>query len=185
MSLSLIMRQDPGQTQLLQLLDDLPSSRAGLLSSSSAAVRSRFVTGLIEDVVDTVDKFLGRDSQSGMVVTFTSARASRYNQLILSRRVSQSDSMPKTYDALFFVADSCSYHASRHMDQHERGHHTPFSVSVASETEHRILLGAFRAHDFNTIIPFSLSLAPGARVMLLKNQNLDVSAGLINGARGT
>ena len=183
MSLSLIMRQDPGQTELLQLLDDLRSSQAGLSPSSIAALRSRFLPGLIEDVVDTVDKFVGCDSQSGMVVTFTNARASRYNQLILSRRVSQSDGVPKTYDALLLVADSCSYHASRHMDQHEPGHHTPFSVSVASATERRILFGAFRAHHFNTIIPFSLSLAPGARVMLL--QNLDVSAGLINGARGT
>lgn len=83
LSLSIIMRQDPGQEQLLQLLDEV---RGSIRLSHASLSAARFHPGQIEAAVDTVDAFVGHDSASGMVIAFTNNRVSRYNELIISRR---------------------------------------------------------------------------------------------------
>ena len=40
-----------------------------------------------------------------------------------------------------------------------------------------------KKHIINSIIPFHITIAEGSRIMLL--QNIDISCGLISGARGT
>ena len=180
-----VMRQDPEEHQLLALLDDIRSIPSRLTQQSLEILRSRFLGGLLEDVVSTIDEFVGGDSPTGMVVTFTNAHAERYNELILQSRLQQWHAESTTFRAMFFVAPSPSFRVPPNptLPQVQQLQRSLCQVSLASEAEIRLFMSAFRRHLFNSIVPFVLTLAPGARVMLL--QNLDVPSGLINGARGT
>ena len=54
---------------------------------------------------------------------------------------------------------------------------------LQSHAQIPLLFAPFHRRQFNTIIPFTLSVTPGAHVNVL--QNIDTAAGLTNGARGT
>ena len=185
-SLNQLMRQNPGEQELLALLEDVRSLPSRLSPQSLDILRSRFCPGLLEDVLPIIDDFVGRDSPTGMVVTFTNAHAERYNELILTSRVSASHAEPISFRALFFVSDSPSFRVPDSriptLESVRTLQQSLCQARLASESEIRIFLGAFRRRAFNSIVPFNLTLCTGARVMLL--QNLDVAKGLINGARG-
>ena len=183
-SLNQLMRQNPGEHELLALLEDVRSLPSRLSPQSLEILRSRFRPGLLEDVVQHIDEFVGGDSPTGMVVTFTNAHAERYNELILASRISVSHAEPITFRALFFVSSSPSFRVPDNpsLDEVRLMQQSLCQPQLASESEIRIFLGAFRRRAFNSIVPFNLVLCPGARVMLL--QNIDVANGLINGARG-
>ena len=183
LSLSIVMRQLPGETTLLSLLTDLRSAPEHLSPASVAALRSRFHPGSLEEVLPFVDDFVGRDAPDGLVVTFTNAQAALYNALILTRRATANRLATTSFDAFFFVSNGDAYRAQPGHPDALHNPNTPLHVTLASDAERRLLFSAFRRRQFNTIIPFNLSLCSGARVMLL--QNLDIASGLINGSRGT
>ena len=183
-TLRTIMRQDPGQIQFMALLEDIRTNEA-LSPDSINLIKSRFISGALEDVLPMIDDFLDYDNPSGMAITFKNERANYYNSLILTRRCAQNDLSPVSLQAKFIVRNSQAFQArpgQQHVDL-IRSQLDTMQPCLATEHQIRLLFGAFRKHQFNTIIPFTLTIAKGARVMLL--QNLDVAHGLINGARGT
>lgn len=183
-SLSVVMRQDPDQRDFMDLLTDVRSNDR-LSPSSLTLLGSRFLSGLLENITEQVDEFVGFDSPNGMVVTFRNERASYYNNLILQRHCQAANANVIKLDSKFLVRNHPSFQC--HPNQTPTSMLTQqtlmLSATLATENQIRLLFGAFRRHQFNSIIPLSLSIIPGARVMLL--QNLNVHRGLINGARCT
>ena len=178
-SLNQVMRQHPDELAFLALLDDVRNTSQALSTESLALLRSRFLPGDLACTVDAIDAFVGHDDPGGMVITFTNARADYYNRLILDRR----GAAPITFAAHFYVRHANSFlHDLRDDRPPPREPHF-LATALATDAEIRLFVGAFKRRQFNTIVPFSLTLAVGARVMLL--QNLDIQLGLINGARGT
>ena len=180
-SLPTVMRQNPDETAFLTLLSDIRDATNALTPESIRLLHTRFLPGVIDDVVDEIDTFVGHDSPDGMVITFTNAKAQYYNSLILSRRLPADAPHPFRLDATFCVRDPPSFLARPFQDPNIVRHH--LATRLASESEIRIFFGAFRKRLINTIIPAHLQLCRGARVMLL--QNINPSLGHINGARGT
>ena len=180
-SLPTVMRQNPDETAFLALLSDIRDATNALTPESIRLLHTRFLPGVIDDVVDEIDTFVGPDSPDGMVITFTNAKAQYYNSLILSRRLPADAPHPFRLDATFCVRDPPSFLARPFQDPNIVRHH--LATRLASESEIRIFFGAFRKRLINTIIPAHLQLCRGARVMLL--QNINPSLGHINGARGT
>lgn len=180
-NLTRVMRRDTGQEPFMAMLDEVRSARDTLSPSSIALLRQRFIAGTTDQVLDRIDEFVGGDDPSGMVITFTNQQASYYNDLILAKR----DQPTVTLHAKFFVRHIPCYRFpdSTTAQLGLTPSNEVFETVLASEQEIRLFRGAFKRRQFNTIIPFTLTVAPGARVMLL--QNLDLKLGLINGARGT
>ena len=180
-NLTRVMRQDPGQHAFMTLLDELRSAHDMLSPHSLSLLRTLFIPGPMDQVVDTIDQFVGGDDPSRMVITFTNAQASYYNDLILAKRHIQT----VTVTAKFYVRRvPCFRAAGLTPDDSLAANTNPlFDTVLATEHEIRLFRGAFKRRQFNTIIPFTLTVGPGARVMLL--QNLDLNLGLINGSRGT
>ena len=180
-NLTRVMRRDTGQEPFMALLDELRSARDRLSPSANALLQDRFIAGPTDKIVDTIDEFVGQDDPSGMVITFTNRQANYYNDLILAKR----NQPTVTLHAKFFVRHvPCFRYPDSHTDESRpSASNGIFTTVLASEQEIRLFRGAFKRRQFNTIIPFTLTVAPGARVMLL--QNLDLQLGLINGARGT
>ena len=179
-ALTQVMRQSPDEVAFLTLLDEIRDLRDQLSPASITLLRSRFVPGDVSIVVDTIDSFVGRDDPRGMVSTFTNARASYYNQLILDRR----PGIQVTLHAKFYVRQASSFRHRLTPDSDPAPDlPPPFTTVLATDAQIRLFRAAFKKRKYNTIVPFSLAIAPGARVMLL--QNLDVHNGLINGTRGS
>ena len=183
-TLRTVMRQDPGELQFMALLEDIRAN--DILSRESIdLIRTRFLSGPLEEVLPQIDDFLGYDNPSGMAITFKNERANYYNNLILARRCEAHNLTSVSLQAKFIVQNCPGFQV-----QNPRGHSLFLSAQLdtirpclATQQQIRVLFAAFRRHQFNTIIPLTLTIAKGARVMLL--QNLDVGNGLINGARGT
>ena len=180
-SLSQVMRQIPNETDFLALLADVRDAQDSLSPNTVQLLRSRFIAGTMEDVIDSIDTFVGQDSADGMVITFTNNKAQLYNNMVLGRRASSHQTPIFNLDASFCVREPAYFLArpGASPDTEPRQVRT----RLASDTEIRIFFAAFRRRLFNSIIPAHLRLCPGARVMLL--QNIDPNAGLINGSRGT
>ena len=123
-------------------------------------MRSRFIAGTVEDVINSIDTFVGQDSADGMVITFP-------NNMILGRRASSHETSIFNLDASFCVREPACFLArpGASPDTEPRQVRT----RLASDTEIRIFIAAFRRGLFNSIIPAHLRLCPGARVMLLQN----------------
>ena len=178
-----VMRQDPNQEQFMALLSDIRTN-THLSDDSLSLLRSRFHAHQMETALHVVDEFVGHDDPGGMVITFRNERANYYNDLILADRAAKSQTSPTTLHAMFLVRNSPSFAAQLPPNRASFDRAAQMlSPSLATESQIRLLFAAFRRRQFNTIIPFTLSVIPGARVMLLKN--IDTAAGLINGARGT
>ena len=183
-TLRTVMRQDPGELQFMALLEDIRANDT-LTRESIDLIRNRFLPGPLEEVLPSIDEFLGYDSPSGMAIAFRNERANYYNSLILTRRCDANHQTPISLEAKFIVRNSPGFRG------HQGQGHSMFLAAqndtvqpcLATEQQIRALFSAFRKHQFNTIIPLTLTIAKGARVMLL--QNLDVDHGLINGARGS
>ena len=166
------MRQSANQQAFMDLLAAVRSNDQ-LSLSSLTLLRSRFLLGLLETRVPDVDEFVGFDSPNGIVVAFRSERATYYNKLILSRRRQSANATIIKLCAKFLVRHSPSFqcHPTQTLLAQQRW---ILSATLATEHQIRLLLGAFRRHQFNSIIPLSLSVMPGARVRHLRN--LDVSS---------
>ena len=178
--LPMVMRQNPDETEFLSLLSDIRDTVDRLSPQSVQLLRSRFTPGVIDDVINDIDDFVGHDSPDGLVITFTNTKAQHYNSLILRRRL-PADSRPFRLDATFCVRQPPTFLARPFRDPSTALRH--LTNRLATDSEIRIFFGAFRRRLINTIIPAHLEICRGARVMLL--QNIDPAAGLINGARGT
>ena len=174
-------RQDPNQQTFMTLLNDVRNADGHLTPDSISLLRSRFLPGRPDDVLDEIDDFVGKDDPNGMVICFTNLKASLYNNAILTRRLPPDCPQPLTLRAKCFVRDIPSYRASPTEDPDVAV--ARLTTRLASHHEIRLFFGAFRKRLINTIVPVQLHVCPRARVMLL--QNLDMSAGLINGWRGT
>ena len=179
LTLNQVMRQNPDEVAFLALLDDVRNPSQTLSPESLALLRSRFIPGDVECTVQAIDDFVGHDDPGGMVITFTNARADYYNRLILDLRGAASI----TLAARFYVRHAGSFVHSLHDDRLAPRDPNFLATALATDAQIRLFVGAFKRRQFNTIVPFSLTLAVGARVMLL--QNVDIHLGLINGARGT
>ena len=178
------MRQDPGELQFMALLEDIRANDT-LSRESINLIRTQFLQGPLQEVLPSIDEFLGYDNPSGMAIAFKNERANYYDSLILTRQCDTDQLMAVSLQAKLVVRNSPGFRG-----QHAQGHSMLLAAQVdtiqpclATEQEIQVLFSAFRKHQFNTIIPLTLAIAKGARVTLL--QNLDVSYGLINGAWGS
>ena len=183
-----VMRQSPEEKDFLELLDYVRNHKDGVPYDKKIIelLKCRFVPGPTDRIINEVDDFVGNDNPDGMVITFTNKMANEYNHLILMKRINNNLSLIWRLDAKFFIDQKGSYYPSNLTDtnfDHEIHNQREIPrIHLASKKEIDIFCGAMKKRYINSIIPFSLSIAPGCRVMLL--QNIDLSRGLINGARG-
>ena len=183
-----IMRQNSDEIEFIQLLDNIRNHSDGqdLNSNVIGLLKERFIPGSLENVIDEIDSFVGRDDPKGMVITFTNRMANEYNHLILLKRLNGDESKLINIDAKFFIDQKSSYMARNTTFNYESelaNQREVARIHLASKQEIDIFCGAMRKKFINSIIPFHITIAPNARIMLL--QNIDISHGLINGARGT
>lgn len=185
--LSTIMRQSPDETVLIKILDFIRDYQDGQKFDPliEEELQKVFLGGLIEERIDDIDNFVGHDDPNGMVITFTNKNAQLYNQLILEKRIKENNCKPINLTASFYIIEKTHFVADNKdsEDNQMKKQAALSNTRIASDSEVKIFCGAMKKKLVNSIIPFSLKIIPNARVMLL--QNLDVNAGLINGARGT
>lgn len=148
-------------------------------------LKDRFIPGTLEQVEDIIDRFVEGDSPEGMVVTFKNRTANDYNEMIMNKRIRQSGNQSFSISALYFIRKSNSFVSDVNQTCQEgiKRQAELTKAVFASESDIKIFNGALKKKQINTIVPFNLRLCVGSRVMLLKNLNM--TEGLINGARGT
>ena len=187
-SLNLVMRQNPEEQAFINLLEYVRNNMHDKITDINLLnqLKQRFIPGTLDSVIDQVDNFVGKDSQDGMVITFTNRLSNEYNYFILSKRQNGDKSKIIDIKAKFFIDQKSSYLTSINLNQHNHDLQEQQAVArihQASLEEIKIFCGAMKKGTINTTIPFNLHVAPNCRIMLL--QNLDLSIGLINGTRGT
>ena len=184
-----IMRQNPDEIEYIKLLEYIRNHPDDKIKDNSILqiLHNQFIPGTMDSVFPVIDDFVGKDSPDGMVITFTNAAAKYYNSLVLNSRINYDMTKLINIDAKFFVNET---------QQYRIGNLTNYQAEVeinnqrrigrlyqASETQIKLFKGAMKKYIINSIIPFHITIAEGSRIMLL--QNIDISCGLINGARGT
>ena len=120
-----------------------------------------------------------------MVITFTNRTAKNYNLLVLKSRINNDSSKLLRIDAKFFINDMGAFRSDiiNIGEENEMNNQRRIPrIYQASENQIRMFRGVMKKHIINSIIPFHLTIANGSRIMLI--QNIDISRGLINGARG-
>lgn len=185
--LNKIMRQNPNELILLKILDFVRDHTDNQILDKEIEeeLKKIFLPGLIENVIDKIDNFVGGDDINGMVITFTNKSAQLYNQLILEKRIRETNCLSFDLNACFYVNEKTHFISNNNESDSIslQKQASLVKLRIATEGEKGIFRNAMKKHLVNSIIPFSLTIIPNARVMLL--QNLDLNIGLINGARGT
>lgn len=180
-----LMRQKSDEMELISILDYVRKHSDGqeLDKIIEGFLQSIFLPGKVDEIIDQFDLFVGKDSPKGMVITFTNYDAQFYNSEILKRRIAENKCEKIHLSAKFFVKEA-SHFVSNNNNSNSREIARQASlvrIHIASNEEVKIFCGAMKKKYVNTIIPFSLDVCIGTRVILL--QNLDLTTGLINGAR--
>ena len=184
--LKTLMRQSEDEIVFIRLLENIRQHKDGepLDSEVEAELKRIFHPGKIDELLETIDFFVGGDNPNGMVITFTNQHAQMYNMLKLEKRNSIFNCSNIKIDAQFFVRQQNYYVGNPNCppDEARRRQLAISNTRAATQSEIRIFCGAMKKREYNSIIPFQLVISIGARVMLL--QNLDVERHLINGSRG-
>ena len=181
-----LMRQNENEDVFIKLLDYIRSyNNSNIIDEDILKeLKNLFIPGSIEHAIDEIDNFLGNDSPNGMAITFTNKMAQVYNQLILDKRAHANGYHKIVLNAKFYIRINSSFIANQYEDhlQSIERQRAITKIQCASQSDIKIFCAAMKKRQVNSIIPFSVSIIPGARIILL--QNLDVKNGLINGARG-
>ena len=183
-SLEQVIRQDPDQVQLLSILDQIRHYRENTKLSQELldVLKSRFLLNVpLVNQFDIVDDFVGNDDPEGMVICYKNKEANEYNNRILHKRANDNDII--IAEASYYTNVKRAYIADPNSNSNTELQRDIYSTRISFDSEIRILSRAFILGKTRCIVPRTLALCIGARVMLLKNINQKEK--LINGSRGT
>ena len=183
-SLERVVRQDPDQVQLLSILDQIRNYRENTILSLELldALKSRFLVNIrLSEQFDIVDDFVGNDDPEGMVICYKNSEANEYNNRILHKRARDNEII--IVNASYYTNVKSAYIANPSSNNNIEAQREIYSTRISHDSEIRILSRAFVLKKTRCIVPRSLAICIGARIMLLKNINQKEK--LINGARGT
>jgi hypothetical protein len=123
------------------------------------------------------EKFVGK---KGLVVFYHDCRVDEYNSDIATVKTTNHNKAMINIKGCFFVENVEHFQANE-----ERLGDSPRCFTMLPATQGQIngYFPARRRRQFSAIVPCTLSIFEGARVVLLKN--IDTKAGLVNGRRGT
>lgn len=76
------MCQSSDEIVLLKILDFIGNYRDGQLNDPEieSELQKLFIPGLIENVIDNLDEFVGHDDPNGMIITFINKNAQLYDE---------------------------------------------------------------------------------------------------------
>ena len=185
-------RQSSDEKELLFLLDSIRSLRIrdGCLKDDALQIlKDHYISNIMdEDVavdwhsqIQKIHEWMEKDYTDGMIIAFENAIVDRINHSILGILSNEQNSYIYQIEASFYANESC-YVSDQNEHDVERGKNR-FKLVAADFLEINYFKQALRKRKTTCIVPMTLHLMVNCRIMLLKN--IDVSMGLVNGARGT
>lgn len=173
------MRQTPGELDLLRILDACRTAENGHLPEDIQDIlRQRFLpTDTQTDGFHAVSHFIG--DSDGLCIAFTNRAALAYNKYKINQQRVEG-AVVHELAAMFYirpVTAYCGRESSSTQDQIALCTRQP-----ATQKQISIYRRAIQLRKTSCLVPFTLQVAIGSKVMLLKN--LSFREKLINGARG-
>ena len=191
-----VMRQDPSEAQFINLLNEVRSCKTGetLSETSVSLLRSRYKRLRNQEELATINKFVSKNDNNGMVIYYTNKGVETYNSKLASIKLNESNPQTASSMAMYLITGKSSYLAQSGTNQNQPDQTTEIlsqntdrreiglEKRQATEGEKRRYFNQKRNKETSCLVPDKLFLFVGAEVMILKN--IDASKNIVNGRRG-